>query len=121
MEETRRLPYLRTGDVFISSASMGRTIFARIRAAITSSPHTENPFDELKNKEKEDDEKFFNIIKTKLPVMETDLTDLITEIEKEFNITFTVDSLSDRLKILSKKGLISRQETILGIDILCKA
>lgn len=114
MEETRRLPYLRTGDVFISSASMGRTIFARIRAAITSSPHTENPFDELKNKEKEDDEKFFNIIKTKLPVMETDLTDLITEIEKEFNITFTVDSLSDRLKILSKKGLISRQETIFG-------
>ena len=48
VEETRRLPYLRTGDVFISSASMGRTIFARIRAAITSSPHTENPFDELK-------------------------------------------------------------------------
>ena len=41
---------MRTGDVFISEALMGRTIFSRIRAANTSSPHTENPFDELKNK-----------------------------------------------------------------------
>ena len=114
VEETRRLPYLRTGDVFISSAAMGRTIFARIRAAITSSPHTENPFDELKSREKEDEEKFMNIIKTKLPIMETDLIQLIAEIEREHNITFTLDSLEDRLKTLSKKGLISRQETIFG-------
>src|SRR5699024_5200190 len=42
VEETSRLPYLRTGDVFISSATMGRTIYARVRAAITSSPHTIN-------------------------------------------------------------------------------
>ncbi len=43
-EEARRLPYLRTGDVFISEALMGRTIFARIRAANTTSPpHTETP------------------------------------------------------------------------------
>lgn len=114
VEETRRLPYLRTGDVFISSAAMGRTIFARIRAAITSSPHTENPFDELKSREKEDEEKFMNIIKNKLPIMETDLIQLIAEIEREHNITFTLDSLEDRLKTLSKKGLISRQETIFG-------
>lgn len=114
VEETRRLPYLRTGDVFISSAAMGRTIFARIRAAITSSPHTENPFDELKSREKEVEEKFMNIIKTKLPIMETDLIQLIAEIEREHNITFTLDSLEDRLKTLSKKGLISRQETIFG-------
>ena len=114
VEETRRLPYLRTGDVFISSAAMSRTIFARIRAAITSSPHTENPFDELKSREKEVEEKFMNIIKTKLPIMETDLIQLIAEIEREHNITFTLDSLEDRLKTLSKKGLISRQETIFG-------
>lgn len=114
IEETRRLPYLRTGDVFISSASMGRTIFARIRAAITSSPHTVNPFDELKSKEKDDEEKFMNIIKNKLPIMDTDLVQLIGEIEKEYNITFTVDSLEDRLINLAKKGLISRKETIFG-------
>ena len=55
-----------------------------------------------------------NIIKDKLPIMETDLIQLISEIEKEFNITFTKDTLEDRLKILSQKGLISREETIFG-------
>ncbi len=58
-EEARRLPYLRTGgDVFISEASLGRTVFARIRAANTTSPHRENPFDELKTKQKKMMESF---------------------------------------------------------------
>ncbi|MDR7857606.1 ATP-binding protein [Tissierella sp.] len=114
MEETRRLPYLRTGDVFISSASMGRTIFARIRAATSSSPHTENPFDELKNKGKEDDEKFMKIILAKLPINDTDLIHIIMDIEKEAGITFTLDNLENRLKQMVNKGLLSRQETIFG-------
>ena len=114
MEETRRLPYLRTGDVFISSASMGRTIFARIRAAISSSPHTENPFDELKSKGKEDDKMFMEIIENKLPINDTDLLHLISEIEKEFSITFTIDTLEDRLKEMTQKGFLSKEDTIFG-------
>lgn len=113
-EETRRLPYLRTGDVFISSASMGRTIFARIRAAISSSPHTENPFDELKSKGKEDDEKFLKIIVEKLPILDTDLVNLIIEIEKEHKITLTVDNLETRLKQMVDKGHLKKEETIFG-------
>ncbi|MBU5437051.1 ATP-binding protein [Tissierella sp. MSJ-40] len=113
-EESRRLPYLRTGDVFISSASMGRTIFARIRAAITCSPHTENPFDELKNKGKEDDEKFLNLIKDKLPINDTDLLHVITEIEKESRVTYTIDNLEDRLMQMVDKGHIRKEETIFG-------
>ena len=46
-EEARRLPYLRSGDTFVSSAIFGRTIPIRIRMAKTSSPNTDNPFDEL--------------------------------------------------------------------------
>ncbi|MCK9443367.1 MAG: ATP-binding protein [Tissierellaceae bacterium] len=114
LEETRRLPYLRTGDVFVSSAAMGRTIFARIRAAISASPHTENPFDELKKRDREDDKVFMEIIESKLPINDTDLLDLILEIEKEFSITFTIDSLEDRLKEMAKKGLLSREDTIFG-------
>ena len=114
MEETRRLPYLRTGDVFISSASMGRTIFARVRAAISSSPHTENPFDELKNKGKEDDEKFMRIIVEKLPINDTDLIHIMMEIEKEAGLTFTLENLENRLKQMVNKGLLSKQETIFG-------
>jgi DNA helicase HerA-like ATPase len=113
-EETRRLPYLRTGDVFISSAAMGRTIFGRIRAAISSSPHTENPFDELKSRGKEDDEKFLKIMVEKLPIMDTDLVNLIIEIEKEHKITLTVDNLEIRLKQMADKGHIKKEETIFG-------
>nr|WP_306432276.1 ATP-binding protein [Wansuia hejianensis] len=114
MEECRRLPYLRTGDVFISSATMGRTIFARIRAAITSSPHTINPFDELKSKFKEEDERFLKIIIDKLPVMATDLTDLALEIEQETGTTYTVDNLEERLKQMVDKNHIEKEETIFG-------
>lgn len=46
-EEARRLPYLRSGDAFVSSAIFGRTIPVRIRLAETASPHGEDPFDEL--------------------------------------------------------------------------
>lgn len=114
MEESRRLPYLRTGDVFVSSASMGRTIFARVRAAITTSPHTENPFDELKSKSNEEDEKFLNIIMSKLPINDTDLLNIIMDIEKETKVTYTFDHLEDRLKQMVEKKYIKKEETIFG-------
>lgn len=46
-EDTKRLPYLPSGDCFVSSAIMGRTLSIRVRAALTKSPNTVNPFDEL--------------------------------------------------------------------------
>ena len=113
-EESKRLPYLRTGDVFISSASMGRTIFARIRAAYSSSPHTENPFDELKSKSKEEDDKFYGVILDKLPINDTELVHIITDIEKEVKTTYTVNQLEEKLKQMVQKGYIRKEETIFG-------
>lgn len=46
-ENARRLPYLPSGETFISSAVVGRTVAVRIRAALTQSPNSKNPFDEL--------------------------------------------------------------------------
>lgn len=114
VEESRRLPYLRTGDVFISSASMGRTIYARIRAAYSTSPFSENPFDELKSKTKEEDDKFFDIILKKLPINDIDLIHIITDIEKEYKVTYTIDALGEKLKQMVEKSYISKEETIFG-------
>lgn len=114
MEECRRLPYLRTGDVFISSADMGRTIFARIRAALTTSPHTLNPFDELKSKFKEDDEDFLKLIMDKLPINDIELAQLALEIEQEAKITYTVNQLEEKLNKLVEKKHIKKEETIFG-------
>ncbi len=110
-EEARRLPYLRTGDVFISEALMGRTIFARIRAADTTSPHTENPFDELKNKSKEDDEKFLTIIKDKLPINGNDFINVIKEIESDTKVTYTISTFEEKLEVLVDKGLLKKEKT----------
>lgn len=113
-EESKRLPYLRTGDVFISSASMGRTIFARIRAAYSSSPHTQNPFDELKSKSKEEDDKFYEIIFNKLPINDYELLNIITDIEKEVGITYTINAIEEKLKKMVQKSYILKEETIFG-------
>jgi DNA helicase HerA-like ATPase len=110
-EEARRLPYLRTGDVFISEALMGRTIFARIRAADTTSPHTENPFDELKNRAKEQNDKFINIIKDKLPINGDDFINVIKEIESDTGITYTINTFEEKLEALVDKGLLKKEKT----------
>lgn len=110
-EEARRLPYLKTGDVFISESAMGRTIFARIRAANTTSPHTENPFDELKGKTEENDNKFLDIIKNKLPINGDDFINVIREIESETGLTYTIDVFEEKLDNLAEKGLITKKKT----------
>ncbi len=114
VEECRRLPYLRTGDVFISSATMGRTIYARIRAALTTSPHTINPFDELKARFKEEEEEFLNIIMEKLPINEMELAQIALEIEQDTKITYTVNELEERLLQMVERGHIRKEETIFG-------
>ncbi|RKD28843.1 ATP-binding protein [Thermohalobacter berrensis] len=112
-EEAKRLPYLKSGDTFISSAIMGRTIPVRIRAAKTSSPHTENPFDELVSKRNMEEEKFYNIIKTKLPINEMNIYDVVKEIEQdeEFNIKLDIESLKNKLENLVLRGKIKKRKT----------
>lgn len=114
MEETKRLPYLRTGDVFISSASMGRTIFGRIRAAFSSSPHSENPFDELKSRARQSEEEWIDILKDKFPINDTDLIHIITQVETERNIKITVIGLEEKLSTLEKSGHLIKKDTIFG-------
>jgi DNA helicase HerA-like ATPase len=44
--EVARLPYLSSGNAFVSSAIVGRTVPVAVRASWTRSPHAESPFDE---------------------------------------------------------------------------
>ncbi|WP_425446823.1 ATP-binding protein [Dethiothermospora halolimnae] len=112
-EEAKRLPYLKSGDAFISSAIMGRTIPIRVRAAKTSSPHTLNPFDELVKQQQEKEEKFLKLIKGKLPISEMNINDVIREIEEDTDhqITFDVEFLKDKLEALVKMGKLNKKET----------
>jgi len=112
-EEAKRLPYLKSGDAFISSATIGRTIAIRVRAAKTSSPHTLNPFDELIEQQGQREEKFFKLIKGKFPITEMNIYDIIKEIENdtEHKITLDVEFLKKKLEELVLDGKIRKKKT----------
>lgn len=119
-EESKRLPYLTTGDVFVSSAELGRTQYVRIRKADTTSPHKENPFDELKtmrNKLREDE---FKIVEDYLPIEETNLMMTAKNISASKGYDVSVENLKGILERLEESGLVVREKGFLGDKYLRK-
>ncbi|MDU3009696.1 MAG: ATP-binding protein [Peptoniphilus harei] len=115
IDETKRLPYLSSGDVFISSAKKGRTSFVRIRAANTVSPHTENPFDELEGHENEEFEKFFIEIKDLLPIDASNLNTVLINYNKKFGENFSYDDLKNKLDELCQRDFIEKEDNFLTV------
>ncbi|HWI53979.1 MAG TPA: ATP-binding protein [Symbiobacteriaceae bacterium] len=117
-EEARRLPFLRSGDSFVSSAIFGRTVPVRIRMAKTSSPHTENPFDELGQQVESEADQFLEIVGPILAkfgkVNDAQLIDVTRDLAKAGH-SFTVDALRNRLETLVEAGLVEKQ-TFLGMS-----
>jgi uncharacterized protein len=111
-EESKRLPYLRSGDSFISSAIFGRTIPVRIRMAKTTSNHTQNPFDELFEALNRKDIQLFERIKPFLPVYPNDLLSILSRIGED--TVKDVEGLRRTLEILVDKGYIKKNKTIFG-------
>lgn len=113
-DEAKRLPYLSTGDVFISSSQKGRTSYVRIRAAHTKSPHKENPFDELKVNNKKESEEFFELIKYYFPIDPTNPLSVIQDLSKNHGINITMEEFNLKLEQLYNQGFITINETFLG-------
>lgn len=113
IDETKRLPYLSSGDVFISSAKKGRTSFVRIRAANTLSPHTENPFDELEGHENEEYEKFFIDIKDLLPIDASNLSGVLMNYNKKSGENLSYDDLKNKLDELCQRDFIEKEDNFL--------
>lgn len=112
-DETKRLPYLSSGDVFISSAKKGRTSFVRIRAANTVSPHTENPFDELEGHENEEYEKFFIDIKDLLPIDASNLSQVLMNYNKKSGENLSYDEIKNKLDELCQRDFIEKEDNFL--------
>ncbi|MDU3086498.1 MAG: ATP-binding protein [Peptoniphilus harei] len=112
-DETKRLPYLSSGDVFISSAKKGRTSFVRIRAANTISPHTENPFDELTSHDEEVYEKFFLDIKDLLPIDTSNLNGALMNYNKKSGENLSYDEFKNNLDKLCEIELIEKETNFL--------
>lgn len=113
-EEARRLPYLKSGDVFVSSATIGRTIYARIRASKTSSPHTLNPFDELFNYNNEKEEKFYKVVADKLPINDSQILSILGEVEREYGESMTIEQFKERMDNLAINKKVEKVSTPFG-------
>lgn len=113
-EESKRLPYLKTGDVFLSESAVGRTVSVRIRAAHTNTPHKENPFLELNNKSKANSSGFYEMIQKYLPINSFDLDSLGREIQERDDEVYSSKNLSILLNDLAKQGMIEVDKSLFG-------
>ena len=113
IDETKRLPYLSSGDVFISSAKKGRTSFVRIRAANTVSPHTENPFDELEDHDNEEFEKFFMDTKDLFPIDASNLSLVLMNYNKKSGENLSYDEFKNKLDELCERDFIEKEDNFL--------
>ena len=112
-EEAKRLPYLKSGNVFFSSATIGRTLFVRVRQAISHQPKSENPFDELRAHREKTTDKIIGVLKSYSPINETDYLRLIEELE-DLGLSYTTDSLKSELNRLVQAGSFEMEETVFG-------
>lgn len=127
-EEIRRLPYLSNGDVFISQAQIGKTLFARIRLAYTTQPKFKNPFDEMYRmlqinvqKKNESDMELFKMLKEDnvFPIT-LDLFRICKIIEEKHSIKLNVSELENKLNKLSDDGYILKKKIYHGRKLLFK-
>lgn len=110
-EEGKRLPYLRSGDTFVSSAVFGRTIFVRMRCSYTRSPHLSNPFDELKQRLQKKDEQLLEVLQSRFPFFDTDLMQVLTEVNRNCGLQWDISRLKDELQRLANEGKLIKHET----------
>ncbi|MDO5018508.1 MAG: ATP-binding protein [Lagierella massiliensis] len=118
IEQTNRLPYLKTGDVFLSESAIGRTMYVRIRASHTLTPHGENPFEELINRQAEATSNIMNILSDYLPINELGIFETCKEIQEDTGIVYTVDQLENILEDLTQKGYLKKVKGLMVKYIL---
>ena len=102
-EEARRLPYLPSGDAFMSSPLFGRTVAIRVRFPHTRSPHTENPLDEIKAQRESSEEKLLESIKPHLPIYAANFARAVEEINQDTGANYEVRTLKVALDTWSRK------------------
>lgn len=112
-DDAKRLPYLTTGDAFISEASFGRTIFTRFRFADTKAINKVNPFLELKGETEDRMLAVFEEIKDILPISDFNLTREAARLEKTVG-TMSTEKFKDILERLAQDGYINKRTNPFG-------
>lgn len=116
--DIERLPYLKTGDAFISSAIYQRSIPIRIRKAYSTPPHTKNPFEELKEIYDIKRSAVIDYLKSEGAIEDINLNNIVVEFEK-VGVNFKDENeLSNLLDDLTKEGEVIKEDN--GIYFIWK-
>jgi hypothetical protein len=116
--EIKKLPYMNSGECYVSSSIIGRTMFVKIRYGITMAKNARNPFDEFKamvaNRPEED------VILNSLPFNDFTKNDVIQKIKKEHGIILTVPEFNKLCDDLAGRGLMIVENSYMGRQYLKK-
>jgi len=110
----KSLPDLNSGHCYISSATLNKTFSVRFRTTITQAPHQNNPFDELDELFKSEDEELEKYILGKLPFNSMDLTKIHTNIVGELSKQYTFEELLLTVNQLVNRNMISERKSAMG-------
>lgn len=112
--DANRLPYLPSGECFVSSAILGRTVAVRVRCAITKSPNSQNPFDELDEMSISAGNPLAEAIIQHLPFASHQIGNILTNIEKMLNIRTSKHELLSTMEELVEQGRVAESKTPFG-------
>ncbi|WP_026486354.1 ATP-binding protein [Caldanaerobius polysaccharolyticus] len=104
--ETARLPYLTSGNAFVSSAITGRTVPVRIRASWTSSPHAQSPFEEWRAYVGSKGEDLYPVVQELLPFNTMQLAAVAEKCAEKLGRAVSVEELKEALERWLEQGRI---------------
>lgn len=116
--EIKKLPYMNSGECYVSSSIIGRTMFVKIRYGITMAKNSKNPFDELGSiRELSDVEQTFL---DNLPMNALKVNAMQIAIKEATGKKLTVAEIMKLGDDLAGKGLVISEKSMCGQTFLKK-
>lgn len=120
-EQCIRLPGLTSGNAYVFSPIIKKTLYVRFRMPCTTSPHDTHPFDELDDFA--DDSKLEEVILSKLPLEKSDIPPLLSTIAVESGklpSEISESYIIEKLEKLSNDGKVLEDKTPFGVKYFKK-
>lgn len=111
-KQVSRLPELTSGNAFVSSAILSKTLYVRFRATKTQSPHSNHPFDELDGFNSND--KLKSALLDYLPFSEEKLPRCHAEINKKVGRVVALSEILEVLDEMAEQQEIKREHSPFG-------
>lgn len=111
-DQVARLPELSSGNAFVSSATLSKTMYIRFRTTKTESPHSTSPFDELDTFNNKD--KLKNVLKDCLPLADTKIQTVHAKINQQMSKSLSIKEILDTLNEMADFGEVKREKSPFG-------